>query len=274
MSFLTSTALVAGTGLVRPANPWDASAYTWTTVIASTPEAWRGLEVVAANIVHRGPVHLAVGAAGAEQIIASVEGDPRHPRSVYLPVAVPAGSRLSTATAGHTTVGYDISVVGYPTALIPNAPVASRLDCGPFNLAGVFAEFGLLFRYDTGGATNVKGAWAEINPGGANYSANVLRGESIGQTYSHLGFCFRKAATWTGNNPRWRVDVAYGASGSETLILEDHPLTANSTSDAMQAGIVWVPWGRAPGDRISMRAECDVSDAAARTLDVILYGLR
>lgn len=274
MAFLTSTALIAGGGLVRPADPWNASAFTWTQIIASTPEAWRGLEVTVANAVNRGPVHVAVGASGSEQIIASIDADTRHPRSIYLPVAVAAGSRLSTAAAMNTTVGYDISLTGYPSTLIPNAPTATRLDCGPFNLNGQFGDYGLLFRYDPGSTANTKAAWAEINPAGNNYANNVLRGDDLDYQYSHVGFSFRKSSTWTGGNPNWTIDVAYGASGSETLILEDHPIAANSASDVVQAGIIWVPWGRAAGDRISMRAACSVTDSTARVLDVVLYGLR
>jgi hypothetical protein len=273
MTILTTTALVAGGGLVRPADPWDASGYTWTEIIASTPEAWRGMDVLVADAVSRGPVHLATGAAGSEVIIASFDGDTRHTGSFYVPIAVAAGSRLSTAAGMNTTVGYNISVVGYPATLIPNAPTATRLEVGPYNLTTAFADYGLLFRYDPGGAADTKGAYAEINPGGGNYSNNVLRGESIGQTYSHLGFQFRKSGTFT-QSATWTIDVAYGASGSEVLILSDLQIAGNAAVNAVQAGIIWVPWGRSAGDRISMRAACTSTDATSRVLDVVLYGLR
>lgn len=69
-------------------------------------------------------------------------------------------------------------------------------------------------------------------------------------------------------------DIATGAAGSETVVIPNHMMQMNTTTDfnAFRA-FEFMPVSIAAGQRIAARAQCNITTAGDRTTGVILYGL-
>ncbi len=105
----------------------------------------------------------------------------------------------------------------------------------------------------TGGAANVKGAYAEI------YVA----------TEFETSLLFLMLHTIAASD--YLVDIAIGAAGSEVIIIPD--IIIRNTGSQFQPPVVWYPVALPPGTRLAARAQSASTFAQNRTLDIIIYGV-
>jgi hypothetical protein len=271
------------------ADPFDESTVTWTEIISSTSEDWAGFYFniqVGASVISNNAgsiiVQFAVGAASSEVRIATISVSTVYNlsgMSHFVPIPVSSGSRVSAAVCSGTSLTSNyISVSKVPASVFTSTPSFTVMDAGPYDLdswnntsppAKIFAAV------DPGTSSHTKGSYTELSfTGGTNNGNNILNGDSIGQTYDYLGFHFMHAGNSAMGNFNWLIDVAYGAASSETIFISDAYVSATSRESFSAHNIFWVPWGRASGDRISMRAQASGTTTTDRLIQVTMYGLR
>ena len=274
VNLATSQALYDGSSGYRETDLYNAATRTFTEVVAATSQGWGGFYIWS-KAEKVGWLSVAVGPAGSEVIIATIQVSFSAPRSFYVPIPVAAGTRVSVAHAGWTVGKLWAGVSGVPASVFDTVPSFTRLEVGPIYLDGGWTDYIYAVDVAAPGAANTKGAFTEISYSGY-YSTpnNALNGDSLAQSYAYLGVDLLIKYN-TGNALIDRLtDVAYGPAGSETVFVSDH-YTNNISNWGLGslAGPLWVKWGRPPGDRISVRYQVsDVSNDPG--IYAILYGLR
>lgn len=270
---LADSTLPAFSGRIRGAD-LTAASLTWTELVSATPEAWGGFTVQTLGLgVNQGVGLIAVGAAGAEVIIANFPAtNYSFHNEIFLPIPIPAGSRVSFAAAGSTTITGSCLITGYPAALFPAVPGVSVCDCGPFDLSGSSATYGLPPQTAVPGTANTKSAWVEASQ--LAYGGNLLQGNALPHVYKYLGLSFVNFRTTLSTDTWWSVaDVAHGAAGAEVAFIENMPIrVAPFNAEINGPGIHWIPWNRPAGDRISFRLQ--YSTTTAKPTGLFLFGLR
>lgn len=269
-------------------DPFDDSAVTWTEIVSSTSEDWGGfffniqttttiLAGSAGNII----IHFAIGGSGSEARFATLTFSTFYNTSGmahYVPIPISSGSRISAAicTSNNLTVFLGVSKV--PASSFTSTPSFTTMDAGPYDLDSWNAAVvpsSLFFTIDPGGSANTKGSYTELSFTGGTYRGNnILNGDSLGQAYDYLGFHLHLCGNSTKNTYNWLVDIAYGAASSETVFVSDVYVSTTNRESFSHNNILWVPWGRASGDRISVRAQCSGTDSTDRLIQVTMYGLR
>lgn len=262
------------------ADPWDVSTVTWTELVASTSEDWAGFYL---NIGDDSGIQsfnmialVATGAASSETIVAStfVMQSYYNPTSFdFFPIAIPSGTRISAAVVSNTSHAVDAQIIGVPASPFTSTPSFSRIECGPFDLDNwnTVANNGFFLSLDPGETSNTKSAYTEVSfTGGTNNGNNILNGDSL-SAYEYIGFKFKYGSTQNAAAD-FMVDIARGAASSEVLIAENF-YTRGGFGGPSASSIMWVPWGRASGDRISARIQSNVTSASSRYLQMIMYGI-
>lgn len=260
------------------ADPFTASNITWTEVENSTSEAWGGFYVVQSGFNAHGIVLIATGAASSESIIASMPFGASYQLGsslTYVPIPVASGTRISIGGSTQAAATCRGQIIGIPSTNFDSTPSFTVMESGPYDLENDAATYGRFAKIDPGGTANTKGSYTEISVSGTNAANNVIQGDSLGQSYDWLGMRFGE--NWnnaqTVQNRLW--DVAHGAASSETIFAADFWDRLDALERvALGTEIVWVPWGRASGDRISARMQCDITDANDRIGSLCLFGLR
>lgn len=259
-------------GRVRGAS-LAANTLTWHELVAAVPEDWSGFTIQAMAVAQVGIGFVAVGAVGAETIIANFQlMHYGFKTELFFPIPIPAGARVSFASCGATTQNVTAYLTGYPKSLFPATPGVSKVEAGPFDLGGSSATYGQGSVIDPPATINEKSAWTEASR--LEYSGNILQGGALPYQYKFLGFQFWTMPTSLGTD-NWLsvVDVARGAVGEEVLIVENmHIRAAPSSAIINFVPILWVPWNRPPGDRISWRIQHNKT--TAKRMSLFLYGLR
>lgn len=226
-----------------------AGVYTATKVqmVASTTEDWHGVWAMTSEGTTIGSLwKIYVGASGSEVELTEFVGTngPTEPMAVFLPIFIPAGSRVSVAKADADGFG--------STARIHLVPVRSRSD-GPLVSRGrlIGGGSGALTDIDAGATANTKGAWVQLSAS----TPQDARGFTL------VGYGDASSDT----DVRHFFDVGVGGAGSEQIILAD----AVTAQEGFRVGLRGLPigpiWTPIPaGSRIAVRAQCSSNTTANR----------
>lgn len=235
---------------------------SYTTLIASTAHTAKGFLVTfgtaAAGVDYL--VDISIGAAAAEIIIipdlmvGSGTGSIARQSAVFIPIAVPAGTRISARCQASTlssTVRVKIHLLG--------------------DLPGGMEPFGKCLHYgavaatsqgttiDPGATANTKGAWVALT------AASTYATKAIFWDQSNLVQTTRTSADWM-------LDIGVGAAASELVIVPNMHIEASTTDDFNVHGpspllAVSIP----AGTRISARCMCSINTATVRNLAIALW---
>lgn len=206
-------------------------------------------------------VDLAVGGSGSEAVFVSnllhsITKAQGHAAVFYIPVSIPAGSRIAArlqATGSSIVVHMEVLLLGSPFIL--PSPLSRVTSYGP-NTADS-GGVGL----DPGGTAHTKGSYSQITA----TTTNAIRAMFI-----VIGGGGNAGMTTAD----WLIDVAIGAAASEQIILPNMHLQVNSTDDRITPEIIGPIAVNIPaGTRLSARAQCSITDATDRLLDITIYGL-
>lgn len=214
----------------------------WTELIASTPFAVCGLLLSLSITPLYGYADFAIGAAGSEQRI----GVPIHNRNQhlirrFLPIALPAGTRISFRVAAVAT--------GTASAQVGLVPQTSRAPVG-YSRWAIYGHdewasndgIPSIVTCDPGATTNTKGAWSEVVaslPFTARF-VTALMANRLSSSNSGASSLF---------------DIGTGAAGAESAVLRDVFL-AHQGAIRQMAGEFSAPIHIPAGSRVAIRSQC------------------
>jgi hypothetical protein len=231
-----------------PALPFDARGLTLVVMGGSTPTSFL--------------VDIGIGAAGQEQTIISnlIMGAGSdfsgQLRSIYLPIALPANTRLALrAQASGSNRVLRVSAIAHAGGF-SSMPVLGRLTT-----YGGITGTSRGTQIDPGATANTKGAWTQITAATTN-NAKLL--------------CALVTFGGIANVPftTWVLDIGIGAAGAETVLIADLPLHGGDVADAIYPPVQWFPVSVPVGTRLSARTRCEVTTAppGGRAFDLQLMG--
>lgn len=203
---------------------------------------------------------IAIGAGGSEQpiienMLVSGVSPLRLGASIFIPISIPSGSRISMRMQS-ATGGQAIFAALYPVG-------GSLLTTGGFhrsvNLGANTGDSGGV-QVDPGGTINTKGAYSELS-------------SSLAIPVSYVLVMLGNQSNSVVSNARWNMDIAIGAGGSEQVVIPDLHFATHTTTDTIFPFFFGFPVSIPQGQRISARAQCDINDATDRLFDVVLIGL-
>jgi hypothetical protein len=232
--------------------------------ISSTPFACNRVIVRAENgggtAGRQFSIDLATGAGGAETVkvpdmLTDSNGNTSHTsQGVWdLPLSIPAGTRIALRIAVNSTTSntlrFSVTLVAAGETNGPTSYVNYGVDATDSGGTSV----------DPGGVANTKGAYSQLTAS-TSAIAQVL---VVNATYR---------ANTAGASAFWRVDIATGAGGGETVLIPDIPLEYGQPGAADPTGLLlrtrtfltYIP----ASTRIAVRASCDITDATDRLIDV------
>ena len=265
--------LTGTTGTTITANGTPHNEGAWTQLDASTSidadAIW--LLINRPSAAMRGLLDIGIGASGQEVVLVDnflidTARANCHGYHAWFPVPVPAASRLAArirASVGSVSVNVDVLLHRYG---IPSDDYLRAVDTyGTDTTAGSGASSGTL---DSGGSTvdpgasiNTRGAWKELSSSIPNPISWLLLS---------VGLNVNTAATTAA----WVLSVATGAASSEQVVATGYTLVANTTTDMVTPNTVLLPCALPAGARLAVAAECTISDATDRLLQVAGYGFR
>lgn len=206
-------------------------------------------------------VDIGIGAAASETVlIPNLKGDNGSnllgPGTIYIPIGVPAGTRLSARCQCTSASGISrVQVVAVYGGWVGQPPLAVVTDHG-----SAVADSGGV-SVDPGGTANTKGSYSQI----VASTSRAMKAMIIGIGNQNNGS--RTIADFL-------LDLAIGAAASETIIVADLHLEASASDDAMRPVFVGpIPISIPAGTRLAARAACTIIDATDRLFDVIIYGV-
>lgn len=255
------TASSSGTTITAPATANTKTGAAWTTVIASTDTPGNGLLLTmfntVATIVNR-LVDIGIGAAGAEQVLIPnllfSNGIADTPATVYIPLRIPVGVRIS-ARMQASTASNALIIAGNVHAGVWYGPVPySRVVNYGANLA---TSRGISI--DAGATANTKPAtWTTIGATTTEVAHGIIIG--LGNQNNTL----RNPATWL-------IDVGVGAAASEQALITNYIARGNVNEMVTPVFSPFLPCRIPQGSRIAMRAQCTSTTSTDRTFDGMIY---
>lgn len=233
---------------------------SYAEIVSSTPNAAAGfvLLLYAESSNNRDHlVDIAIGGSGSEQVIIAnlpycTAGGDSLTMGVYVPIAIPAGTRLAArnqSSSGSQGLRVEVVLVDAPWGESLQRSETEGSDTSDSGAASV----------DPGASANTKGSYTQLTASsgiGAKYALIVMGNQA------------QSARVAAG----WLVDIAIGGAGSEQVIIPDIEVgvLANHGVYAVLAIPVRIP----AGSRIAARAQCSSNTATVRLIDiaVILVG--
>lgn len=235
-----------------------AGVYTSTKVqlVASTDTDYAGLWATMSEGTSIGSLFkLYVGGSGSEVEIAELIGSAsaQNHCPVFVPIHVPAGSRVSAAKADSDGFGATARIHVTPVRGSSYAPLVSR------GIA-IGVTSGALPNVDAGATANTKSAWVEL-------IASTAR-DAKGFTLCGWGDASCDTSV------RLHIDVGVGASGAEQIIFADagaSQVSYRTELIGLPLGPVWTPIPA--GSRVAVRVQCSSTSANSRIprLGLILW---
>ena len=202
-------------------------------------------------------VRLFAGAAAAEtEICTVVAGCPSaHAGVIYVPIAVPAGTRISAKVADDG---------GSSATRLIITPCRSA-GCVPLVSTGwvVGLTSGAPVDVDCGATANTKSSWVQITS--SSHATRDAKGFSVALCWD--GSCD------TSNNQLW--DIAIGGSGSEQVIVANLNASQEGYRAQLEPKISGPFWTPIPaGSRLAARAQSSTNSASSRVprIALILWG--
>lgn len=266
--FTSSGAAVSSKGATVTAAGSANTKGNYAQLISSTTAPGCGLIVnITAGSVTRSDnlIDIAFGAAASETVVVrnllhsrgqdggSTAGDSVN--RYFLPIHVPAGTRISARTQCSTasgTVSLIVTVVS--GAFITPSPFGTVIDLGS-NTADSGGT-----SVDPGSSANTKGAYSEL-------VASTSR--PIYQLY--VAFAIQLTAAATARHHL--VDIAVGGAASEVVVVPDIQSSIDARDNLRSTVFGPIPVNIPAGSRIAARAQSTTSSAGTRLLDVIAYGV-
>lgn len=205
---------------------------------------------------------IGIGGAGSETVLidniaVGTRGTFVTPAMPLLPVSIPAGTRISARCQASNA-----SVSGR----------ATKLAVGLFDSG--FAQSSALSRVVTMGANTADSGGVSIDPGAvANTKGSWTEiSSSVATSSRWLLAAFANQANSARTTCSWLVDIGLGAAASEQVLIPDLLVTALASSTTFPA-LVSLPCSLPAGERLSVRAQCDITDATDRLFDFVAYGV-
>lgn len=239
---------------------------SWVQLVASTDvdTSWLGLSF--GNFENIAGIDylfdIGVGAAASETAIVnniclSARGTWIPTSPPLFPVSIPSGSRIA-ARAQCSNSG----VSGRATKLAAHLFGGGSAQSSPHGLVTTMgantADSGGV-NVDPGAVAHTKGAWSELS--------------------SSVPFSTRWLVVAIGNQinggrslANWLVDLGTGAGGSETVVVPDVCIQCIASGTIIPQ-LISLPLSLPAGERLAVRAQCDITDATDRTFDAIAYGV-
>ena len=241
----------------------------WAPIVASTD--FPAVGIIVSIQVEPGSgdsyclIDVGVGAGGVEivlipNLLATRYGTSDGGRwSVYVPVAIPAGTNVSMRYQASGT-----APVIYGTITIVGGQ-AKRQLLSP----GLCTDYGSVTGTSKGTAVD-PGATANTESGWQPLTAST--------TYACRGLilCVAANTCGSGTNPRWLVDVAVGAGGAEQAVVTDIIHSNGGQSAGIHfsdGGWHYLPMAIPAGTRVSVQAQCSINTASDRALNVNVIGV-
>jgi hypothetical protein len=253
-----NTATSAGTSVSNSGTAGTYGSYVQLIASTATDSVWMTVTLAGGNFATSNTVvaKIAIGAAGSEtDIILGLilwDGGTQATSYVYeFPVAIPAGTRLSVATAGSQSGAADPMTV---SVILFNGSFIQVEGYSGIDAVGQSAAKGTIM---TAGAINTKGAYAQL-------SASTSR--------DYMGFSLGfSASVGSVPNASSLIDIAIGAAGSEQVIVPNYQFWCGSgtlPSPTITSPVypVLIP----SGSRVAARFQ---NTSGSGSIEVTLYGI-
>lgn len=202
-------------------------------------------------------VDIAIGTAASEQVIVSnlKLTDQLSAGGVYLPLRVPAGSRLSARAQSSSGGDVYLEVVLFANNF---GPYAGYQICDTY---GADTTDSTAVSLDPGAVANTKGSYTQVTAS-TTRAHKMLVAVIGGQGNTNRTDC------------SWLMDIAIGAEGSEQIIVADLLIKCmSSSSRPPMPTYIYLPIGVPAATRIAARSQCTITDAADRLFDLEILGL-
>lgn len=230
---------------------------SYSQLIAATSFPYCGFLLNVAHVAAtQALVTVALGGSGSEKVLIDdlefvdsttpdISGS-----SIFLPIHVPAGSRLAAKASAASSVTANLIGVGVGSPSGRGFAGASAM--GSNGTKGT--------QIDPGGTANTKGSWTQITA-------------STAEDYAALMMIVGSNAATVHNTANFLVDIGVGGSGSEVVLVPNLYTHSNNTNDFYQPRCFGpFPCDIPAGSRLSIRAQSSTNQATNRLFDAILYG--
>jgi len=239
---------------------------SWTELVASTPFDGFLEILISAHIQQYDHLYdVAIGAASSEQAI--IENvlfscantvQTRIVHRVILPVLVPSGTRISmraqSAYSGTTSIY--AAVMCHRIGSMTGVQHYTKIDTYGADTADSGGT-----AIDPGGTANTKGSYVQLT-------------SSLDRDIKGFFLCIGCRRELVRANAYWKYDVAVGAASSEEDIVSDSPMAVHSNNELVNPVISPIYWiAVSSGTRMSMRAQCSLTNVDDRQFDAILYAI-
>jgi hypothetical protein len=238
----------------------------YSVFTASSPYDIGGIEVTLLNagyyLDHL--VDIAIGAAGSETIIANnlfwsmTTSQYWVCNNIYyLPVTIPAGTRISVRQQGSynnasNSISMGMCIHPANSFHIPTLSLCTTFGANTADSGGT--------AMDPGTSVNTYGSWLQLSAS----TPHTIRG---------FQYSVGSGGDTSKSNCAWAVDVGVGSSGNEVALLSNVHHTLWTTTHQIHPNTSpWYPIEIPAGSRLVMRCKCDIATATDRLLDVVLYG--
>lgn len=240
----------------------DSTAHTkgaYVELIASTSTDAQGIILNLTNAQTANTPYMfdiALGAAASEVVLISnisviPDVDKDTVCTVFLPCAIPAGSRISARSQSGTSS----AVIDCSLQLLEGSTATSVTDTLNANETTSTADF----QFSNLGSSHNKGPYKEII-------------SSTLETYTSVVIGFTNQNT-IGLDADYLVDIAIGAAASETIILKDLSFSVETTTDFETHFLGPIPIDLPAGTRLSFRIQSDQVSSSVG-IAVQIFGIR
>lgn len=204
---------------------------------------------------------IGIGPAGSEQVIVpnlycsrtTTSGSVGH---IVLPIAVPAGARISARVQGATASVTPKLTVRVGSATMPGSSPAAGVDAFGADTTDTSGA-----AMDAGAVANTRSAWTELV-------------RSTPREYLGLFMCFGNNKDVARTFADFDTQIGIGAAGSEVVLISDILAYAEGADDLIFPCITpLMPVHIPAGSRLSQRVRSSNTTAGDRTLDSVLYGV-
>ncbi|GAA2990676.1 hypothetical protein GCM10017559_08410 [Streptosporangium longisporum] len=255
------TRVVAGTQVNLASSGSANTKGSYLTLLSglSAPVGWINLGLFSSNLSagDRAMImDLAIGGAGSETIVAAdIVCGSRLNASICFPLHVPAGATLRARIATTAT-----------SQVIPTAATGFMAEPeSGISTPGRITSYGTVPASSSGtavtpsGTANVKGSYVQLTASTAR-PIHALMVMVQGSTNTHL------AASYA-------VDIAVGGSGSETVIIPDHSVAADTNEYLQPMSPDFYPLSLSIPAGVRLAARCAVTTGSVTTpVEVAVYG--